>query len=270
MIGAGLGKTDVGGDLIVGGVDGGEGGLNFVRGIDAGDQGGIQHDAVARGGALAFVVHVLVEIAHVFADVVDRDADGGGSSRVLRISRRIQRCLKGGDALAQDADEVAHDVGVGVLHAEDEGVEIALGDAKADLAIEPDIELILGDGIEDAAGVVGGRIIGIPGHVHRAGGDVHFVHGLPRPFKVRTTRLDDAHLRVVVAQFLIGGEMLRDGIINRAKIADALRTPEAGFDRAFVLIDRVKPGDQVTHQEPDEESNKTAKGDGHKRERLLV
>jgi hypothetical protein len=38
---------------------------------------------------------------------------------------------------------------------------------------------------------------------------------------------------------------------------------EAGEHGTFVLVDGVKAGHQVTHDEPGEESEQTSKGDGH-------
>ena len=47
--------------------------LDFGRRVDAGDQRGIQDDAIARGGRGAFAFHVFVQVAQVLAQVVDRD-----------------------------------------------------------------------------------------------------------------------------------------------------------------------------------------------------
>jgi len=43
-----LSEGDIGADLVVGGVDGGEGAFDFLRGIDSRDQGRIEGDPVAR------------------------------------------------------------------------------------------------------------------------------------------------------------------------------------------------------------------------------
>jgi hypothetical protein len=71
-------------------------------------------------------------------------------SIVRRAGFRCSRRRRGeiGDALAQHADEVAHDVDDGALHAEEIRVEIALGDAVANLAGETGVELVLGDGVD--------------------------------------------------------------------------------------------------------------------------
>ena len=98
---------------------------------------------------------------------------------------RRRRRLEVGDALAQHRDEVAHHVGDRVLHAEEVGVEVALGDPVADLAGQPGVELVLGDRLQDGAALVGARVFRVEGHVHRLGGDRDLVDLLPRPLEVR-------------------------------------------------------------------------------------
>ncbi len=94
-------------------------------------------DPVARRGREALAVHVVVEVAQVLAQVVDRDARSRPSPALgeRRAGRSpAWRRLEVGDALAQDRDEVAHHVHDRALHAEQVGVQVLLGDAVADLA----------------------------------------------------------------------------------------------------------------------------------------
>ena len=70
----GLRQADVRRHLVVGGVDGGQRRFHIRRRIDAGDERRIEHDAVARLGRGAFAVHVLVDVAQVLAQIVDRNA----------------------------------------------------------------------------------------------------------------------------------------------------------------------------------------------------
>ena len=48
--------------------------LDLGRRVDAGDERGIQDNAVARGGRGAFALHVFVQVAQILAQVVDRHA----------------------------------------------------------------------------------------------------------------------------------------------------------------------------------------------------
>src|SRR5690606_32520550 len=127
------GQADVGGDLIVGGVDGGEGGIDVRGGIDPGDERGIQLDAVAGRGTEAFAVHLLVQLVEILAEVVDGDTFQLGR---VALENGVIDLVQGdgvavlhvevGDAFPQDGDEVTHDVGHGMLHAEKVGVEVPL------------------------------------------------------------------------------------------------------------------------------------------------
>ena len=85
-------------------------------GIDAGDERGVEHHAVARRGGRALLIHVLVDVAQIFAQVVDGDAlhhrgvraflacsstgSFGGASKLAMRSRK-------------HGDEIAHHVGDG-------------------------------------------------------------------------------------------------------------------------------------------------------------
>ena len=75
LIGGGLRQADVARHLVVRGVDGRQRRLHFRRRIDAGDQRRVQDHAVARGGGLALLIHVLVQVAQVLAQIVDGNAD---------------------------------------------------------------------------------------------------------------------------------------------------------------------------------------------------
>ena len=75
LIGRRLRQADVGRDLVVGGVDRRQRRFDLGRRIDAGDQRGIQHDAIAGRGRPALAIHVFVQVAQVLANVIDRNAD---------------------------------------------------------------------------------------------------------------------------------------------------------------------------------------------------
>ena len=91
--------------------------------------------------------------------------------------------LEVGDLLPEHGNEIAHDVNDGLLDAEQVGVQIALGDAVADLAGQAGVELVLGDRFEKRAAVVGLRRLQIGGHVHGLRGDRHLEDLLPKLLK---------------------------------------------------------------------------------------
>ena len=70
-----------------------------------------------------------------------------------------------------------------ILHAEQIGIQVALGDAVADLAGEAGVELVLGDRLEHRAALVGAVESGIVRHVDGLGGDRDLVDLLPRHLK---------------------------------------------------------------------------------------
>src|SRR5260370_13981013 len=74
LIGGRLRQADVARNLIVRRVDRGESRLHLRRRIDSGDQRGIELDAVTRRRRTAFLIHVLVEVAQIFAQIVDGNA----------------------------------------------------------------------------------------------------------------------------------------------------------------------------------------------------
>ena len=177
---------------------------------------------------------------------------GVGVAAVLGAGGRLEI----GDALAQDGNEVAHDVRDGMLHAEEIGVEVALGDAVADLAVQAGVELVLGDGLQHGAAVIGRGILRVVRHVHGLRGDGDLVDLFPRPFEIRPARRDDAHLRIVVALLFLGAQASAAmGSCSGGGVAHALGAAEAGLHRALVLVDGVKAGGEIADEEPDDEAD---------------
>ena len=132
-----LRQADIGGHLVVGGVDCGQRGFDFRRRIDAGDQRGIEHDAVARGGRLhSWSMCSLMSRRFLRRSLMEMPCTAAASG--LPVGHRAhRRRLEVGDALAQNGDEISHDMGDRVFHAEQIGVQVALGDAVADLPGQP-------------------------------------------------------------------------------------------------------------------------------------
>ena len=170
----------------------------------------------------------------------------------------MARSLEVGDPLAQDRDKVADHVHDRLLHAEQIGVQIALTHAVADLAGQANVELILGDGGQLGAALVGGWVLGVEGHVGRLSGDRDLVDPFPGPLPVGAARRYDAHLGVGVALALLGPQVLGEGVFERG-FAQALGSAEDRLDRALVLVDGVEAADQVAHQEPCDETGDQAR-----------
>ena len=97
LVSRGLGKTDVGGNHIVGSIDRSQGRLHFKRRVNSCNQRSIQHNAITRLGSAALTVHVLVEVTQVFSQIVDGNASPNHESR----STGIFRCFKCGYAFPQ-------------------------------------------------------------------------------------------------------------------------------------------------------------------------
>ena len=89
-----------------------------------------------------------------------------------------------------------------VLHTEYVGVQVGFGDSKPNLAVEADIELVLGHRLQDRPSLVGAWIIGIERHIGGFRGDGNLMHLLPRPFQIKP-RLHHAHLRIDVPLQLV-------------------------------------------------------------------
>ena len=263
LVGSGLREADVARDLVVRGVDGGERGFDFGRRIDAGDQRGIQNHAVTRGGGAAFVVHVLIQVAQILAQVVDRNAGhlAAGAAALAAPAFRARSQWHGlrletGDALAQHGNEIGHHVDEGLLDAEDEGVEIGLADAVADLAGQSGVELIFGDRLQARAVFIGRGILQVERHVDGHGGDGDFVDLLPGHLEVRSAGRDDAYLRIGIARAFLGAKSLGDGVVERGLVAgDADGPAEARFDGALVLIDGIHAHQKNAQDEPGAEAD---------------
>lgn len=209
---------------------------------------------------------MVVQVAEIFAQVIDGntgDAEGSFGSRFAIVVRRWGRGFEVGDAFAEDADEVTHDVGDGVANSEEEGVEIPFGDAVAELAGEAGVQLIFRDGVEDGAVLVGFGCLGVEGHIDGLRGDVHFVDLFPRPFEIRTSRRNDTEDGRIVTFAFFGGEGLGNGVIENGIRPDAFGATEGSFHRAFVLIDGVKPGEEVAQEKPGDEPADNSEDDGY-------
>jgi len=209
------------------------------------------------------LIHVLVEGGEIFAEIINGNPRDAGNA-VIRGLLEGWRGGEVGDAFAKNADVVAHDVNDGAFYSKEKSVEVLLADAVTDLASESRIELIFGDGAELGAIGIGARIFGIESHVERLGGDVYFIDLLPRPFEIWATWGDDADLGVGVAPAFLRLERLGDGIIEGCLVAKAFGSSEDGFHGSFVLVDGVKPCDEVAHEKPSGGTNEKAEEDLHK------
>ena len=193
---------------------------------------------------------MFVEVAEILPEIVDGDAAagrGGGPGFGLSFKR--------GNAFTQHRDEVAHNMGDGMLHAEDVGIEIALRNVIANLAGQAGIELILGYGLHDLAGLVGGRSVGIIGHINGLRGDRDLIDFLPRPLEIGSSRHDDAYLGILVALLLFRLELRGERRSKGGCAGNAFGASKGGLHRPLVLVDRVDPAGKVTHHEPDHEAD---------------
>jgi hypothetical protein len=154
------------------------------------------------------------------------------------------------DALAEDGDEVAHDVGDGMLYPEEVGVEIPLRDLETELSGHADVELILRDRLEHGPVLVHRRILGIVGDARRLDRDADLVNLLPGHLHIGTTGSDDPHLGIGVAGFVLVAEVLRDGEIEGRFALQPLRPTEGGDDGPLVLLDGVETGEDAADDEP--------------------
>src|SRR5690606_4817674 len=259
LVGAGAGKADVRRDLVVGSVDRRERRFHLRRRVDAGDQRSVQLDAVARRRGRTLLLHEIVNLIQVLAQVVDRDAAHHVGVQ-LRLTFRYPAVgpLEAGDALAQNGDEVAHHVNDRVHDAEEVGVQVALGDAVANLPGEADVELVLRYRVQNRAVAVGGRRLQVHRHVDRLRGDGGFVHLLPGPAEVWAAGLDNAQLRIDVALFVFLIERGGYGIVERRRAADAHGPAKARLDGALVLVHRVNAREHISKGEPGQESEQDA------------
>jgi len=106
---------------------------------------------------------VVVDVSQVLAQVVDRDSRhvAGVELSVVVPSGPGRFVVR--DPLAQDRDEVAEHVDDGAPHTEEIGVEVLLGHAIANLALEARVELVFRDGVQHRPVVVGAGRFGVPG-----------------------------------------------------------------------------------------------------------
>ena len=252
--------------MVVRGVDRCERRLDLGRRVDLGDERSVERDAVARRRRSALLIHVIVEVAQVLSQVVDRDAAHQGRVGRLAVAWIGRgRRFEVRDPLAQDRDEVAHHVRDRVLDAEQIRVEIALRHLVADLAGQAGVQLVFGHSLENRAAVVCLRRLRVVGHVERARGNRDLVHTLPRPFEIRPARRDHAQLRIPVPLALVGTQPLRDRIVQRGLVAEPLRATEHGLYRPFVLVDGVEAGEQIPDDEPRDEADHDAEAHRHAR-----
>ena len=230
LIGVGFRLADRSGHLVLRGVDGGEGFVDVARWIDVDDERGVEIDPVAGGGLTARVFHKTVNQGQITAEVVDGNALDGALSGFA---------VKGGDAITQDRDEVADDVGGGVRDTEEVGVEIALAGAPTDLAGDLDSEVILGDGLD--------RVLAnlrVSGDIDRLNGHIHFVETLPRPLEIRAAGWDDADVGIAVPGFFLIGEERTEGGISVGGAVGALGATKRGEHAALRGADRVNAEEQ--------------------------
>ena len=172
----------------------------------------------------------------------------------IRQQIGARRRFEVGDPLAQNRDEVAHDMHDRPLDTEQVSVQVALTHAVADLAGQADVQLIFRDCVQLGATFVGTRVVGVERHVDRLRRQRHLVDALPGPLKVWPARLDHAHLRVGVARALVLAQVLGEWILQRG-LWQAISPPKDRLHRPLVLIDCVQAGDKIAHQEPGDETD---------------
>ncbi len=135
-------------------------------------------DSRFRGTTIFF--HAVVQQAQVLADVVDGDPGHSihlGTTDIF--CQRGRRGLKAGNALAQDGDKIPHDMDNRAFDAKQIGIQIVLGDAIANLSLQPGIELVFRDRFQDGAMLVRGGVFDVLRHVDGLRGDGDFVDALP-------------------------------------------------------------------------------------------
>ena len=108
---------------------------------------------------------------------------------------------------------------------------------EADLASQSGVQLILGDGLEEGAPLIGPGIRRIIGHVQRLRGHGYLVDLLPGPLEVGTAGWDHPHLGIGVAIPLLHRQVLGDGIIQGGRAAHPLSPAEGGLHSPFILGD---------------------------------
>ena len=143
----------------------------------------------------------------------------------------------------------------GPLYPKQVGIQVAFRHPVADLPVQAGVELVFGHRFEDGAAGVGRGVFRVLGHVDGLGGNGDLVDALPRPFEVRSARLDDPHLRIVVALFVLFGERFTQRRIGGGCVAHPFRPSENGFYRPLVLVHRVKRGEHVAEDKPDAKSD---------------
>src|SRR5262249_50638517 len=142
-------------------------------------------------------------------------------------------------------------------------VKVSLADSIPDLALEPGVELVFGDGFQNRASLIGRRRLGVERHIHRLRRDAHLINALPRPFEIGSSGRDYAYLRKIIATLFLLVERSGDRIRSNGGIANTLGTPEAGFYGAFVLVDCIDAGNEVSNQKPPHEAKHDSHDDSH-------
>ena len=178
----------------------------------------------------------------------------------------IGLALEVGDPLAQDADEITHDVDHRLLHPEEVRVQVALlADPVTNLAGQPGVELILRHGFEHRATRVGLRVFEVHRHVERLRGDGQPCARVPTASS-GTARRDRSRALADKRS----GRVRRAGVFSAMGSSSVVRSPDRRwarpklvFNRPLVLIDRVKPAQHVAHDEPRRQTEQDANGDGH-------
>ena len=146
-----------------------------------------------------------------------------------------------------------------MLDSENVGIKIRLRDAKTDLAVETNIELIYCDRFKNRSPAIGFCRFWVIGHVQRRGCDRNAMNPLPWPFPIEA-RLDDSDLRPRIPPLFFFGKCLGNGKFQRRRLTNPLCSAEARHHCSLILIDNVETGQNVPNKEPGE----NATNDRHK------
>ena len=115
---------------------------------------------------------------------------------------------------------------------------LLLGHPIADLALEPCVELVLRDGVQHRAVVVGAGRLGIPRKAVGLRRHGNLVDLLPGPLEVGAAGRDDLELRPGVALALVGVQVLAERRVRDGRVADPLGAAERGLDGPLGLLNR--------------------------------
>jgi hypothetical protein len=77
---------------------------------------------------------------------------------------------------------------------------------------------------------------------------------LPRHFEIRAAGHDHAYLRILITLLFFIIQWITDWIRGGESPGNALRAAEAGFYRAFILVDGLNSAGNTTQKKPDEKA----------------